>query len=42
MLRSVRKILECLRGIGGYLRSKCCVAFIEVLLCLHKQGRSEL
>lgn len=42
MLRSVRKILRCLSGAGRYLRYKCCFAFIEVVLCLHKQGHSEL
>lgn len=42
ILRSVRKILRCLSGVGRYLRYKCCFAFIEAVLCLHKQGHSEL
>lgn len=42
MLRSVGKLLRRLSGIGRYLRYKCCFAFIEVVLCLHKQGHPEL
>lgn len=42
MVRSVGKILRYLSGIGRYPRYKCFFAFIEVFLCLLKQGHSEL